>query len=187
MQAKKTGDASGHHVPLARGQRVVTATELGNLVALRSSGAIAIDGTPKGVEEILLAKRLGQELDRAGFHRANRHGNVAVTREKDDRQRCVRVGKLSLEIEPALPREAHVEDEATRSIPSGRTEERLSRREHFDGHPDRREESAEGVADGSVVVDDEDNGCLGAHRIPGNARWNVAPWSGFDVAQSRPR
>jgi len=27
---------------------------------------------------------------------------------------------------------------------------------------------------------------LGSHRIPGNARWNVAPWAGFAVAQSRP-
>src|SRR5713226_2110716 len=32
-----------------------------------------------------------------------------------------------------------------------------------------------------------DDGVLRAHRIPGNARWNVAPWSGFAVAQSRPR
>src|SRR5882724_532395 len=28
---------------------------------------------------------------------------------------------------------------------------------------------------------------LGAHRIPGNARWKAAPWLGFAVAQSRPR
>ena len=28
---------------------------------------------------------------------------------------------------------------------------------------------------------------LRAHRIPGSARWKVAPWSGFAVAQSRPR
>jgi hypothetical protein len=26
-----------------------------------------------------------------------------------------------------------------------------------------------------------------AQRIPGKATWNVAPWSGFGVAQSRPR
>ena len=30
------------------------------------------------------------------------------------------------------------------------------------------------------------HGVLLAHRMPGNARWNVAPWSGFAVAQSRP-
>ena len=28
---------------------------------------------------------------------------------------------------------------------------------------------------------------MSAHRIPGRAKWNVAPWSGFAVAQSRPR
>jgi hypothetical protein len=32
-----------------------------------------------------------------------------------------------------------------------------------------------GVADGSVVDDDKNEGYLVAHRIPGNARWNVAP------------
>ena len=110
-----------------------------------------------------------------------------MTGEKDDRQRGVGVGKLTLELEAAQPREAHVEDETTRRILPGHTEERLSGREHFDRHSYRGDEPAEGVADGLIVIDDEDGGSLRAHRIPGKVRWKVAPWSGLGVAQSRPR
>jgi hypothetical protein len=96
-------------------------------------------------------------------------------------------GELSLEVETAQPRETHVEHETAGRIPAGSLEERLRGRKHFHRHPHGGDEPAAGVADGSVVVDDEDEGCLRAHRIPGNARWKVAPWPGLAVAQSRPR
>jgi len=40
----------------------------------------AIDRGSNGVEKVLSAKRLGQKLDRTGFHGPNRHRDVAVTR-----------------------------------------------------------------------------------------------------------
>jgi len=46
----------------------VPATKLGELLPLRSRGAIAIDGVSNGVEQILFAKRLRQKFDRTGFH-----------------------------------------------------------------------------------------------------------------------
>ena len=36
-------------------------------------------------------------------------------------------------------------------------------------------------------TDDKNDGAIRAHRIPGKANWNVAPWPEFAVAQSRPR
>ena len=63
---------------------------------------------------------------------------------------------------------------------------RLGAREDLDREPDRPDEVPESLADGLVVVDDEDDGLLGRHRIPGRAKWKVAPWSAFGVAHSRP-
>src|SRR5205823_3259623 len=111
LLVEEAGDDSGHHVPFARGQGVVPATKLGELLPLRSGDAITVDRVSNGVEEILLAKRLRQKLDRTGFHGPNGHGDVAVTSEKDDGQRRVRFGELPLKLEAAQPREAHVEDE----------------------------------------------------------------------------
>src|SRR5204863_6328342 len=114
LLVEEAGDDSGHHVAFARGQGLVPATKLGDLLPLRSRGAIALDRVSNGVEEILLAKRFRQELDRTGFHGPNRHGDVAVTGEKDDGQRRVRTGELALKLEAAEPRESYVEDEAPR-------------------------------------------------------------------------
>src|SRR5437016_14103162 len=72
-------------------------------------------------------------------------------------------------------------------MPSRAAQERLSAREDFHGQPHGREQSPEGIAKGPVIVDDEDDRALRAHRIPGRAKWKVAPWPGFAVAQSRPR
>ena len=107
--------------------------------------------------------------------------------EKDDRQGDVGIGELSLKFEAAQSREAHVEDETAGSIPSGSAQERLSVREHLHRHAYRAQEATERLADRPVVVDHEDDGGLGAHRFRGNARWNVTPWCGFAVNQSRPR
>src|SRR3989442_3725575 len=71
-------------------------------------------------------------------------------------------------------------------MPSRAAQERLSAREDFHGQPHGREQSPEGIAKRPVIVDDEDDRALGAHRIPGRAKSNVAPWPGFGVAQSRP-
>ena len=149
--------------------------------------AIALDRVPNGVEQVLVAEGLRQKLDGAGFHGPDRHGNVAVAGEEDDGQRRVRVGELALEIQPAQPRQAHVEHEASRRVGAPGTHERLSAGEDLDEEPDGGDESPEAVADGRVVVDDEDDGRIRRHGIPGRANWNVAPWSEFVVAHSRPR
>src|SRR2546425_1272829 len=186
LLVEQTGDGGGHHVPLARSQRVIPATKLGELQPLRARHAIARDRVANGIEQVLLPKRLREKLDCTGLHGSNRHGNVAVPGEEDDRQRRVGVGKRLLQVEAAQSREADVEQEASRSMPSGAAQERLSAREDFHGQPHGREQSSEGIAKGPVIVDDEDDGALGAHRISGSAKRNVAPWFTFAVAHSRP-
>src|SRR5437879_13057490 len=112
LLVQQTGDGGAHHVPLARGQQVIPATKLGELQPLRARHAITIDRLADGIEEVLLAKRLREKLDRAGFPGPDRHGDITVPGEKDDRQRRVRVGEFLLKVEAAQPRQADVEHEA---------------------------------------------------------------------------
>jgi hypothetical protein len=95
------------------------------------------------------------------------------------------VKELALEIPPAQPRQAHVEHETSRRIGAAGTQERLSAGNDAHDEPDRGHECPQAVADGRVVVDDEDDGHIGRHGIPGRANWNVAPWSGFAASNRR--
>src|SRR5207244_13514412 len=126
LLVEQTGDGGGHHVPLATGQRLIPATKLGKLQPLRACHAITIDRVADGVEQVLLAKRLREKLDCAGLHGPDRHGDITVPGEEDDRQRRVRVGKLLLQVEAAQSREADVEHEASWRMPSRAAQERLS-------------------------------------------------------------
>src|SRR3546814_2680310 len=57
-----------------------------------------------GIEQGLIADRLGQKIDRAGFHRLHRHGDVAVPGQEDDGFGNTRRGQMLLEVEPARAR-----------------------------------------------------------------------------------
>ena len=107
--------------------------------------------------QLLLAERLRQELDRARLHGPDRHRNVAVTRDEDDRQRRVGAGQLPLEVEAAEPGEAYVDHHASRRVGSWTAEKRLRAREDLDAHPHRGQEPLERFAHGPVVVDHEDD------------------------------
>src|SRR5580693_3308715 len=49
-----------------------------------------------GVEEVLIAVRLGQELNGTPLHRLHRHRDVAVPRDEDDREFPVCRSELAL-------------------------------------------------------------------------------------------
>src|SRR5882724_12377435 len=72
LLVEQTGDDPRQHVSLTRRERRVATTKLGALVTLRAHRAIALDRASNGVEQILLAERLRQKLDRAGFHGPDR-------------------------------------------------------------------------------------------------------------------
>jgi hypothetical protein len=65
--------------------------------------AIAFQRMLNRIQEILIAKWLGQELNRSGFHRPDRHGDVAMSCNKDDGRVAGRRGQLPLKIETAFP------------------------------------------------------------------------------------
>src|SRR5262249_47331998 len=80
------------------------------------SCTIARQADLNGIEEVLIAERLGQELDGPSFHRLHRHRDVAVTGDEDDRDLPVCSGELTLEIEAALAGQSDVEYKAVGAI-----------------------------------------------------------------------
>ena len=55
-----------------------------------------------GVQQVSIAERLAQEPERSTLYRLDRHWDVAVSDDEDDRNPKVRGGELSLKIETAL-------------------------------------------------------------------------------------
>jgi hypothetical protein len=52
---------------------------------LTKCSAAALDGVPDGAQQHVVAEWLRQELDSSRLHGLDRHRNVAVTRDEDDR------------------------------------------------------------------------------------------------------
>ena len=77
-------------------------------------GAVASEADMNGVEQILVAERLRQKLDRTSLHRLHGHGNVAMPGDEDDRELNVSPRQLTLKFEAALPGKPDIEHEAGR-------------------------------------------------------------------------
>src|SRR5580704_6137266 len=66
------------------------------------------------VQKILIAKWFGQKLDGTRFQSFDRHGNVAMRRDKDDRDTHAQFCQLFLEIQPTHLRQSDIKNQATR-------------------------------------------------------------------------
>src|SRR5260370_34786764 len=80
--------------------------QLRELLLVLSPAAIALERRGDRMQHVLIAKRLGQKIDRAGFHGLDGHGYIAVAGHEYDRNMDIRLGELGLEIEPAYSRQS---------------------------------------------------------------------------------
>jgi hypothetical protein len=147
--------------------------------------AILSECADHGIEHVLLAKRLGQKIDRAGFHRLHRHGDVAVCRREVER-------KSALSLQP------YVQHHARGSVGQREHKERLRRVERLHVEAHGAQQAAERVAHRFVVVDDADesagnvagscsaHGCDTSTEYTGTMNSSVAPGVPVDAAQMRP-
>src|SRR6516225_8276229 len=101
-----------HDLAFPGAQRLESLPESGQSFFILPPGTIASEAELNGIEEVLIAERLGKELNRAALHRLHRHRDVAMPGDEDDREFPVRRGKLALKIKAALPRQPDVEDQA---------------------------------------------------------------------------
>jgi hypothetical protein len=91
------------------------------------------------------------------FHGANRHGDVTVAGNEDDRNMHVGPGEFFLQFQSAQPGHAHVEHHAAGRVGNGALEKLPGRRKKNDFESDGVQEPLDGGADVVVVVDDNDS------------------------------
>jgi hypothetical protein len=153
----QAGGDMAHHLALARRQGLV----LGADVALgRGFGTvlgIALERRRHGIEHVLVAKRLGEEIDRAGLHGAHRHRNVAVAGHEDDWIADALADELALQIEPAHAGKADVQHDAAGAVGQRAAEQFGRRAEQARLEADGSEQAVERGADACVVINDDDD------------------------------
>jgi len=71
------------------------------------------------VQQILIADGFSQELDRTGLHGPNRHRDIGVATDEDNRQVQICLGQLVLKIKPTSPRQPDIEHQASRNVEAG--------------------------------------------------------------------
>jgi hypothetical protein len=103
-------------IALARGKQLESIPELIKGLSAFSAGAIARKTVLDGVQKVLIAERLRQELDGARLHRLHGHRNIAVRRDEDDRELPIGRTNLALELDAASSRHSHVDDQADRAL-----------------------------------------------------------------------
>ena len=82
--AERSPDDSLHNLPLTRGESGIACNVGVGFVLSNPLFLIDFDCLAHGVEQCLVANRLGEELDCAGLHCLHRHRYVAISREKND-------------------------------------------------------------------------------------------------------
>ena len=78
--------------------------EVRYIFLLFTSATIPLQCDANSIQQILVAKRLGEEFDSSSLHGTNTHWNVAVAGEKDYGNTNVSRCKLALKVESTQPR-----------------------------------------------------------------------------------
>jgi hypothetical protein len=124
-------------------------------MASRSLSPVLLERLVDAVDQVLVAKGLLDEVDRAVLHRLDRHRHVAVAGDEDDRHDRMHLVQALLQLEAAHAGHAYVEHEAAGPIGVEQLEKLLRRAEGFDRQPDRLQQQPQRSAYRIVVVDHE--------------------------------
>ena len=129
---QKTPGYLRHYLLLARRQCVELCPQFGYGLLACVIGAGPFKRDLYSVEKILVAKGFGQEFNCAGLHGLNRHGDVAMTGDENNRNLDLGPRQFRLEVEAAHPRQPDIENKAAGSIRSFRCKKLRGRRKCFD-------------------------------------------------------
>src|SRR5262249_4122444 len=154
----------GHYFALAGGQRLEALPQRGQCLFTLSPRAITFKAELDRVEQVLIPDWLGQELDRSSLHGLDRHRDVGVRGDEDDRQIDVRRAELALEVETASSGQPYIEHQASRSFRAPGLQEFRYRCECSSLQTDRSQQGPKRLSDIWIVIDDDDTGLWLRHR-----------------------
>jgi hypothetical protein len=130
---------------------------------LLANGAVTRERFLYAIEQLVLAERLLEKIERAMLHGFDGHRDVAVSGDEDDgRDRAASV-ELLLEIETAHAGHADIEQEAARLSGIVVRQKRGGTVIRDSVESQRFQEQAQGGAGGRIVIDDMDGGCAFRH------------------------
>src|SRR3954470_20164418 len=118
-----------------------------------------------GIKQILLAERLGKELDGAALHRLHRHRDISVGCDEDDWEFPLSGGELALEIKTASPRQSHIQHQARRAIGRLGLEKIGNGRKHLRLKAERAQQTFDRGSKLRIVVNDPDGRRFVRHRL----------------------
>src|SRR5688572_24761459 len=185
------------HFALARRQSFETAPYVVALAERSAIAAVFLQRLVDAIDEVLVAERLLDEIDRARLHGLHCHRHVAVTGDEDDRQDRMLFVELLLQLQSRHAGHADVEHQAARAILAVRVEKLLRRAERLHRVSDRAQQQFQRIADCSIVVHHEDGrpGNVGRsphYQLPadagtaGNVKKKRAPPPGLAPHHSLP-
>src|ERR1700733_10506 len=156
-----------HHLAFATGERRVAALESLHFHLTAECDAAAFDGSPDSGQQHLVAEWFCQELLRPGFHGSDRHRDIAVARDENDRHLSPFGSHLLLQVKSVEAWKGNVKYQATRNLGSW-TREELRRRCVGLGLPTfAAKERFQRFTYGNVVVDNKhDWNGLRHQRLP---------------------
>src|SRR6266481_3430041 len=99
----------GHHLTLPGSESLEARPQRGDRLFVLQPRAISREAELNRVQQVLVAERLGQELDRSSLYRLHGHRDVAVSGDEDDRNVNVRRRQLSLKIETTSAGQSDIE------------------------------------------------------------------------------
>src|ERR1700730_2617674 len=146
LLVETAGCDQGHYLTLAGREGLEARPQPGESFFVLQPSAVARDAELDRIEQILIAEWLGQELDRSVLHRLDRHRDVAIAGDEDDRELDVRGGELSLKIKTASSGQPDIEHQAGRPGRPAVLEEFIYRSEQLRLQPDGSEQAADRLA-----------------------------------------
>src|SRR5262245_6268244 len=113
---QETGGYVRHHFVFTGRQRFEISSKLRNRLFPSPPSAVPLERQLNGVQQILLPHWLGEELYCPSLHGSDRHRNITVPGDENDRNLNTVLGQLGLKIESAELRQSDIQHEAAGHI-----------------------------------------------------------------------
>src|SRR5262249_22271362 len=106
----------GHHLTLTGRESLEAPPQRGDCLFVFHPRPISGEPELNRIQQVLIAERYREEVDRSSLYCLYGHGDVAVAGYKDNRNVNVRRRQLSLKIEPASARQPDIEHKTSGSF-----------------------------------------------------------------------
>src|SRR3981081_3192569 len=139
----QAGSDQSQNLALARGHGFKQGLHVRHRLLDFAPPAIPFNRGHHGIQHVLIAKRFGQEIDRAALHGPDGHRNIAMAGHKDDWNMNIRLGYVVLKVEAAQSWQSDVEHQAAGNIRELALQHFRRRTEHLNRQSHRLKEISE--------------------------------------------